>query len=64
MPSLTATTTRRGGFAGGGLSHERALTCPVNGLRGESTACIDVGSAIEALSLGCCPQPQSRGRLS
>ena len=52
MPSLTATTTRRGGFAGGGLSHERALTCPVNGLRGESTACIEVGSAIEDGNVG------------
>ena len=44
MPSPTATTTRGGSFAGGGLSHERALTCPVNGVRCDQVACIDVGS--------------------
>jgi hypothetical protein len=47
MPSLTASRARRGSFAGGGLSHERALTCPVNGARCESIACIDVGSTTE-----------------
>jgi hypothetical protein len=47
MPSLTATPTRRGGFAGGGLSHERALSCPVDGVRCDQVACIDVGSTTE-----------------
>ena len=55
MPSRTASTTRRGTFAGDGLSHQRALTCPVNGVRCKSTACIDVGSAIENLSVDAEP---------
>ena len=44
MPSLKAKTTLRGGAAVGGLSHERALTCPLDGARCESTAGVDVGS--------------------
>jgi hypothetical protein len=47
MPPLMARTTHRAGLAGRGLGHERALACPVNGVRGESTACVDVGSTAE-----------------
>jgi len=47
MPPLMARTTHRAGLAGRGLGHERALTCPVNGVRGESTACVDVGCTAE-----------------
>ncbi len=43
MPSLTARTTRHCSFAGGGLSQERARSCPAGGARCESTAWIDVG---------------------
>jgi hypothetical protein len=38
MPSPTASTTRLGTFAADGLSHQRAVTCPVNGVRCKSTA--------------------------
>ena len=47
MASLTARRTRRGSFAGGGFSQGRALICPVNGVRCESTACVEVGSMTE-----------------
>ena len=40
MPS-TARATRRGTFAGDGLSDQRALTCPVNGARCDQVACIE-----------------------
>ena len=43
MALITARRTRRGSFAGGGLSQGRALICPVNGVRCESTACVGVG---------------------
>jgi hypothetical protein len=47
MPSLKAKTTLRVSVAGGGLSRERALTCPLDGARCESTAGVDVGSTTE-----------------
>jgi hypothetical protein len=50
-PSLTARTTGRGSVAGGGLGHVRPLSCPVNGVRCESTAGVDVGSTAENMSV-------------
>jgi hypothetical protein len=42
-----STTTRRGRFAGGGLSYERALTGLVNRFRCKSTARIEVGGTAD-----------------
>jgi hypothetical protein len=49
--SFTARTTRRCAFAGGGIGHERARSCPVNRARCESTGCIDVASTTESVSV-------------
>ena len=47
MPSLKARTILRGSVAGSGFSHERALACPVDGFRCESTVGVDVGYTTE-----------------
>ena len=51
MSLRTARATRRGTFAGDGLSDQRALTCPVNGARCDQVACIDVGCTAENASV-------------